>query len=174
MARPQSEDFLHNMRFQVSLADGGNQTRRFGAAAGFTTVSIPAIQVETASYREGTFIYTRKYPGIASVEDISMSRGVVLNDTPFWTWLQQDIVEGAGNYREDLVVQHYHRAAQAGTKLNTDSPFFKKLTIHEAFPSSVKPTSDLDSSSSEVGMTEVTITFEYYEVENPASQVPNT
>ena len=67
MARAIATDFLHSMRFQVVVNNGNNDTTNLGTAAGsdagFSMVTTPEVSVEAVEYKEGTMVYTRKYPG---------------------------------------------------------------------------------------------------------------
>ena len=122
MARPASTDFLHSMRFHVVVLGTNSEGYLTGGAAyadplmaipqaGFTTCSIPELTIESVPYKEGTFIYSRKYPGNPEVGDCSFARGVTRDDTSFWQWAKNS-VEGSGGgveYRLDLDIKHYHR-----------------------------------------------------------------
>jgi hypothetical protein len=62
MARAQSDDFLHSMRFWVNVAAGPGGTSKpdlLGAEAGFSAVTVPEMTVEAVEYKEGQYIYTR-------------------------------------------------------------------------------------------------------------------
>jgi phage tail-like protein len=176
MARAVADDFIHSMRFQVSVAGDGTQ---LGAAeAGFTTVTTPEATVEAAEYKEGTFVYTRKYPGNPTVTEISMSRGVTRSDSSFWKWLRT-VIEGTGEYRADLDIKHFHREQallrpvdEGGdgsnfTGINTDSPA-RTYHIREAFPTRHKVAGDLDATASEISLMEIEVAYEHFEVEEHA------
>jgi phage tail-like protein len=177
MARAVASDFLHSMRFHVDIADPNTAT--FAAkgrpGAGFSMVSTPEATTEAVEYKEGTFIYTRKYPGNPTVADITMSRGVARGDSTFWDWMRR-VIEGSGEYRADLNINHYHRlealnreypttGAEANlTELFKDSPA-RVYKIKEAFPTRHKVAGDLDGTASEISIMELDIAFEYFEVE---------
>ena len=61
--------------------------------AGFSAVTTPEATVEAVEYKEGTMIYTRKFPGNPTQSDITLSRGVARQDSTFWDWLRV-VVEG--------------------------------------------------------------------------------
>lgn len=183
MARPVAQDFLQTMRFQV-IADKLDGNDPFQCAqrteAGFTTCSIPTLSIEPVEYKEGTMIYTQKQPGIPSVDDVTLQRGVARVDTSFWKWMMT-VVEGdnttTGNYRTDIHIFQFDRSssllgeypllgtnATNTTVLNTDTAA-RIYHLRECFPTSVKPGGDLDASAAEISLQEMTIALENFQVE---------
>ena len=103
MARSQATDFLQSFRFHVkSLNRAGDfpDPLQFGSdagingEAGFQSVTLPELSTEAVEYREGTFKYTKKQPGVPTVSDVTMMRGVVKTDTDFYDWLIRGISGG--------------------------------------------------------------------------------
>lgn len=186
MARPQVSDFLHSMRFHVtsSIATGGAADLNLNASvtqgkaqAGFSSVTTPEATSEAVEYREGTYIYARKFPGNPTVSDITMQRGVARQDSSFWKWLRV-VIEGSGEYRADLQIMHFHRdraltreyPAQGTVNLsgiNLDSPA-RIYHIKEAFPTRHKVAGDLDATASEISIMELDFAYESFEIEEKA------
>lgn len=184
MARASSTDFLHNFNFSVTATDilGGQplQADETGGrpTAGFMTCSTPELRTDTASYREGTWIYTQKQMGIPAMSDIQLTRGVTRNDNSLYTWMLQG-VEGSGEYRVDLTINQLDRSVYPGTPGNSSRPatpyipaastsnFAKQYILHEAFPVSTKIASDLTATNSEISVTAITVSYEWFEVNNP-------
>lgn len=171
-ARPVSEDFLHSMRFHVLLAEGSSPPdERLGPLeAGFSMCSVPEATVEAVEYKEGTYIYTRKQPGNTTFADISMSRGVAITDRAFWLWVKQ-VIEGTGNYREHVMIRHFHReealvgSGNPATNISnfpSDTPAARTYVIYEAFPVRHKVAGDLDATASEISIMELDLSFEYF------------
>lgn len=189
MARSVNTDFFQNMYFTANAIgpDGAtnflDRTIASGvdAPAGFASVSVPSISNGTVEYREGGMIYTRKYPGIPSVDDITMSRGVARLDSAFHAWMTLTN-EGQGDYRADVDIFHYHRAVSLTrtdppvpgqpfsgkgknlTKIAEDATPGRIYHVREAFASYVKLGSDLAGTDSEVSMQEITVTYEFCEI----------
>lgn len=179
MARPQSTDFLHSMKFQV-VVDDGDRGITFApsgrADAGFSNVTTPEATLEAVEYREGTFIYTKKFPGNPTMNDITMSRGVARLDSTFWDWMRKTI-EGSGEYRVDLTIRHFHRdtalvrdfpttgASPNLTNINIDRPA-RAYKVKECFPMRHKVAGDLDATASEISVMELDVAFEHFEIEN--------
>jgi phage tail-like protein len=183
MARAQAQDFLHSMRFHVTVdALGGgapptgflNPARTpagadLGPEAGFSACSTPELSTEAVEYKEGTMVYTRKFPGAPSVSDITLSRGVARTDTSFWLWIKT-VAEGDGEYRADLSIKHYHRVEfLSGTVANanktsvdlTASPA-RTYQVKQAFPTRHKVAGDLDATASEISVMELDLAYEYF------------
>ena len=182
MARAAQTDFLQAFRFHVRAVAAGSDPQKFlarsgttngqlGADAGFAMVSTPSGNIDLGEYREGHYIYTRKQPGIPTMDAITMSRGVTLSDSQFYYWFRTTI-EGDGEYRADLEIVHYARRSTQGTDtlttnpqgLNADSTANKLYTVYEAFPTSFKPATDLDANASEIAIAELTADYERFEV----------
>jgi phage tail-like protein len=176
MARSVATDFLHSMRFQVSTVDGSRPTLNApGDAlaerveAGFTQVTTPEATCEAVEYREGTFVYTRKFPGVPTMNDISCSRGVTRLDSSFWNWLKL-IIEGGGEYRQDLLMRHYHRANALTNMTSIDLTKPARIYhVKEAFPTRHKVAGDFDATASEVSIMELDLAYERFEVEEVAT-----
>lgn len=178
MARAVATDFIHSMRFHVVTTDGARPSLQppGRADAGFTNCTTPEATVEAVEYKEGNFIYTRKYPGNATMADISMSRGVARRDSSFWDWMRITL-EGSGEYRQDLDIKHFHRdrALTRDTPTSGDQPNLTQFTVDavpariyhvkEAFPARHKVAGDLDATASEISIMELDLAFEHFEVE---------
>jgi len=191
MARPLNTDYLHSMRFHVSIDDAQNSpiidlnpTGR--PDAGFSNVTTPEATVEAVEYKEGTMIYTRKYPGNPTVSDITLSRGVARQDSSFWGWLRV-VLEGGplgsneAQYRADLTIKHYHRdnslvrdqPTNGGLPNRTnikpaDITAARSYHVKEAFPIRHKVAGDLDATASEISIMELDLAYEHFEVEEHA------
>jgi phage tail-like protein len=178
MARAETTDFLQNFRFHVTTSSSGYNPLKFnqagtgtGGEAGFQSVSIPDISIEATEYREGTYKYTRKFPGPPTIADITLIRGVIVQDTKFYDWAVNTY--SGGQYRVDLNILQYTRSdlatpqspAQNSTVPTTASRIYK---CYECLPTQVKPAGDLDATSGEVAMAELTVAMEYFTISNTA------
>lgn len=177
MARPTSTDYFHSMRFFVTTVTNGGLTPLPGsgpAAAGFNACTTPEVSQEAVEYKEGHFVYTRKFPGVPTMSDVTLSRGVALKDTALYTWMMT-CVEGAPEYRTDVIITHYHRQALPGfqgigkpsgdvivTGLQPVSN--RQYLLHEAFPIRCKIAGDLDATSSDVSISELDVSYENFTV----------
>ena len=182
MARSKDLDLLHGMRFHVFVNGFGNSgeaqlktnTAAGIPAAGFNACSVPELSQEAVEYREGHHIYTRKYSGLPSVSDISMSRGVALRDGTFYAWMK-DVVEGNAEYRADVTIRHFHRNAKPqSTSFTTNDVMavepdpdtgYIDYKCFNCFPTRVKPAEDLDSTASEVSIQSIDLAVEWFRIE---------
>ena len=179
MARPQATDFLASMRFHVSVVPAGDQSLdlRTGGdkpQAGFSNVTTPAVSVEATEYKEGQMVYTRKYPGNPTVEEVSMQRGAARGDSSFWDWVRV-VIEGSGEYRATVEIKHYHRDTALTrpvggtndginkTEIDLSKPA-RTYILYEAFPIRHKVAGDLDATSSEISLMELDVAYEHFEV----------
>jgi phage tail-like protein len=186
VARSVASDFMQSMRFHVTsaIASGGaadldmnSSVQQGKAQAGFNNVTTPEATSESVEYREGTYIYARKFPGNPTVSDLTMQRGVTRGDSSFWKWLRV-VIEGSGEYRADLQIAHYHRdraltreyPAQGTVNLagiNLDNPA-RTYHVHEAFPTRHKVAGDLDSTASDISIMELDFSYEAFEIQEHA------
>lgn len=196
MVRTVSQDFLHSMRFHVSIEGANNAGYLRGSArdvgaqkaeAGFSACTTPEASLEAVEYKEGNFVYTRKYAGVPTISDITMSRGVARQDSSFWDWMKAAIeggpIAGTGVYREDVRIQHFHRDTfledGGGTPpktlidMGSEGPVPGRVYLcREAFPIRHKTAADLDATASEISIMELDVSMEYFEVNEGA--VPGT
>jgi phage tail-like protein len=172
MPRAQSTDFLHSMRFHVDIAtvDNADVLKTAGQGAGFSSVSTPEATVESVEYKEGQYMYTRKFPGNPSMSDITMARGVTRGDSTFWGWLKK-CIEG-GEYRANLTIKHLHRDRSLPGQppgdgnlaaLTVDSPG-RIYKVEQAFPIRHKVAADMDATASEISIMELDCAYEYFDV----------
>jgi phage tail-like protein len=177
MARAVSTDFIHSMRYHARVIPVGGGADPLVPAgrpeAGFSNMSTPEATVEAVEYKEGTMIYTQKYPGNPSMSDLTFSRGVARRDSTFWDWLRR-VIEGSGEYRATVNVMHYHRDTALprpfpatgelnATDINKDSPA-RTYIVYEAFPIRHKVAADMDATASEISVMELDISYEHFEV----------
>lgn len=159
--RGQKSDPFHSYRFHVLM-----EPDYVGATvAGFNSLTLPEETLESVEYREGIFVYTRKYPGLPTVTDLTLTRGVTLQETSFYSWAVRAI-EG-GPYRADLTVLHWHRIGKLpdmGLALRPDADMARKIVCYEAFPIRFKPAGDLDATSAEISIQEMDVAVERFEI----------
>lgn len=151
MARAVETDPYHKFRFQVVDPAGGN----LDPVAGFTSVTMPNIQVDVPTYREGVDVWTRKFPGVPTVGDVTMVKGIFRRDSDFHRWILK-CVNGGEDYRADLVVYQYHISDEFGIN---GTPT-RATRLLECFATDVKSTDDFDSSASEVSLQSLTLAVE--------------
>lgn len=186
MARTVATDYLHSMRFFVVVTGAGstatnwlktgNADARGIPEAGFMSCTTPSMTVEPVDYKEGTWIYQRRFPGnVTMADDISMQRGVTRGDSSFWLWIRC-VAEGSGEYRADLQINHMHREQALDRKvddrllvntttINALSPA-RVYHVYDAFPTSHKVAGDFDANTSDISLMEVTVSYERFEIED--------
>lgn len=130
---------------------GGN----LDPVAGFTAVTMPNVATEEAVYREGIFTWSQKFPGVPTVGDVQMTKGIFRRASDFYSWILK-CINGGEDYRADLVVFEYHISDEFGIS-GTPS---RATRLLEAFAKDVKPTNDKDATSSDVSVQTCTLSVE--------------
>lgn len=152
-----------------------------GSEAGFQSITSPELTQEVAEYREGIRTYTQKFPGVPSVNDLTFIRGCARFDTSFISWILA-AAEG-DEYRGDLIIFHIQRpkrtlaitpgaggnAQMAASEIELTDGNTKRYILRDAFPTRVKIAGDLDSSTSDVSLSEIDVAYERFDVELPAA-----
>jgi phage tail-like protein len=147
-----------------------------GTEAGFSAITTPEITVEPVEYREGIRVYTQKYPGLPSIADITLSRGVARGDTAFFNWVLAAI-EGS-EYRTAITIYHIQRPARTLDRDTSDgSPIFpladddyaKLYKLKQCIPGRIKIAADMDASTGDISIAELDVAFEHFDVERPAA-----
>jgi phage tail-like protein len=159
------------MRFGVKTANTDY------LAAGFSACSTPEASNEAVEYREGQQVYTQKFPGLPTMSDLTLSKGVVLTGNQFYNWMFA-VIEGAATYRDEIIIAHFHRAALAGfqnadlsgadnaSAIANDATPRREYTCTNAFPIRCKVAADLDATSSDVSVSELDIAYEAFSIAN--------
>jgi phage tail-like protein len=152
-----------------------------GAEAGFQSITSPELTQEMSEYREGIRTYTQKFPGVPSVNDITLIRGCARFDTAFFSWILAS-AEG-DEYRGDLIIFHIQRPKRdvaitegagaslqmAATEIELTDANTKRYILRDAFPTRVKIAGDLDASTSDVSLSEMDVAYERFDVELPTA-----
>lgn len=175
MARPQETDFLQGFRFHVELFDNTSDVDflqnvdptdvHVGGKAGFQSVTLPELTNDAAEYREGIYKFTKKFPGVPTFGDITLQRGVVKTDTGFFDWVIAAV--NGGEYRSNVRIMHYHRSdVEPGMDEAVPGNPSREYLCYNSFPIRVKPAGDLDSTATDISLTEMDIAIEYFEVKH--------
>lgn len=170
-----TSDYLQGFRYHVIARMDGERndplqpktlgnSNNHGAQAGFQSVTIPEISVEASEYREGIFKWTEKYPGVPTVSDITLIRGVVKDDTVFHDMVMKSI-EGI-KYRCDVDIYQYHRSEMTPDVGNVGVPGSRIITCHECFATRAKPNGDLDSTAGDISLSEIDLCMEWFELKS--------
>lgn len=179
--RAQATDFLQSSRFHVSLSDANLQQtvitqpgQKYGVTqAGFQTCSTPKASTEQVMYKEGQMLNPRKFPGLPSYDNVTLTRGAIRANSALWDWAKV-VIFGTAEYRADVSIYHYHRtdvltgSTSAVENLQTASNV-KTYVLYEAFPVGLKPAQDLDANSAEVSVAEIEICYEHFDIVNPTT-----
>ena len=184
MARSVQTDFLHGFRFHADIVEETDFLNNFTFTvdgqpqAGFSAITTPEATTEAVEYREGTDVYTRKFVGVPSMADVTLSRGATRGDSSFWRWMRAGM-EGTGEYRANLDIKHFHRDQvltrgldDIGTENLTkfDAGLLPGRVYHlkQGFPIRHKVSGDLDATASEISVMELDVSYESFEVEELA------
>ena len=162
--RPEASDPLHGFRFHVRTEGSFVEFTDSYGEAGFQSCTLPEMSAEPVEYREGINTYTRKYPGIPTVTDLTLIRGVTKTDTKFYDWVKA-AVEG-GEYRTNLTVYHWHRDGKQSVDVVADLDKARKYNCFECLPIRVKPGGDLDATSGDISLAELDVAMEYFQLVN--------
>lgn len=149
MARSINTDFLQLFKFRVV-----EPSNFLNPVAGFASVTIPDFAQPDVTYREGLYVYTRKYPGIPEFPNVTLRRGVARAATDFYSWVLASV--NGQEYRTTIEIQHFHRA-------DNKQPSARYI-LKEAFAVRMKPSDDLDANTPDIAMEELEIAFEEMEV----------
>lgn len=158
-AKARSKDYIQSFRFQVVESPGS-----WGAfidtsvVAGFKSVTLPDISTAAVEYRDGLTVWTVKQPGIPTVGNSTMQKGVVSTVSDFYDWA---IATCTGDeYRTHLQIQVKENANTATPKT------IKEVIMYEAFPTRIKPVGDLDATNAEINLKELEVACERIEEKN--------
>jgi len=157
-ARSQSTDPFQMNRFHVTDTEGYLNLN--SPAAGFNTATMPEINVGIIEYIEGLWVYKRKFPGEPDVQPVTLTKGVVKNDSSLFQWILAEVENRP--YRSNLTIKHYHRDDVTGLVEYTNAKPYRRYECNNCWPSRVKLGSDFDATSGEISIEEIEITMESF------------
>lgn len=181
MARSSVVDPLEKFRFAVSWTNDGDSESTALVRLGFHDIQMPKRTTNKISYREGIDPdINQKAAGLSDMEDIVMSRGVIIDDDPneFYKWMSAVHNPTAG---------HEARASLAARKSDAGSNTYKKdvtiqmldregnvarqWTLFNAFPVQFTPASDLNAGEDgDKALESMTLAYEDFKEESPGTQ----
>lgn len=162
MSRSVTEDQLQSFRFRVfEVANGAGVFDGQVPIAGFNTITTPNITLEIAEHRTGNEKYTKKFLGPPTFEDCTMTSGILIGDTVFYDWVMNKYLNKTP-FRADLGIRVYD---QAGDGTGEEDVAVRAIIMYECIPTSVKLLGDLDASSSDVNVQEVTFALEHMKLD---------
>jgi phage tail-like protein len=161
----QTGDYYQSFRFLVYDDAGGSSFIQSSGSlvGGFSHCSVPEHNIDHIEYSEGSWTYSKMYPGRSSFTSITLQRGVVVNDTGFANWIKA-CAEG-NNYRTNVTIVNYHRNDITG-----NAPEFKISTAPQSFiivamnclPIRFRPGSDFDALDSSISVNEIEFQPEFF------------
>jgi phage tail-like protein len=138
-----------NQHFRVDLGDGAE-----GPAAGFSHVVLPDIAIDVVEYRNGNDKEsgTRKLPGLARYDNVTLRRGII-GSLNLYQWIN-DVRNGDANARRTVTI----------TLLSEDLTEVLTWRLLRAWP--VKYSfGDLDAKGTDVAIEELVLAYERLEME---------
>ncbi len=143
-------DFKYPLpKFHFEVKWGGN---RFG----FTEVTGLDFETEVIEYREGNLpTYNKtKQPGLTKYTDVTLKRGIVLNDLEFFNeWVKTAMFQEHGE------INKYFRRTVTISLLNEEHNPVIVWTLLRAWPSKIQST-DLKADGNEVAIETLTFVHE--------------
>lgn len=170
MARSSQVDPLERFRFEIRWSSDGDSESTALVRLGFHDVQMPKRATTKISYREGLDPDINQLSaGLSTMEDIVMSRGVIIEDAngEFYKWVSAVHKPTAGhvgrealgargkaalnNYKKDVVVKLLDREGNVA----------RQWTLHNAFPVNFVPSSDLNAGEDgDKAMEQLTLAYE--------------
>jgi phage tail-like protein len=182
--RPLTSDPLRSFKFNVVIpnvtAAGQSQGTGGEARFGFMSMSGLGIAIEPLTYREGgDNLTTRKMPGQADFNPITLSRGLFPTDDDNWQWMQQlftamygtatgMLTPASPDFRTVIyinILEHPNTTAQApGTPYGASYPQQNSIVkwsakLYSAWIGSLAY-SDLDAGGNAVAVEQMTLNYE--------------
>ena len=119
-----------------------------GSYVGFQSISIPEMSLDVKDIREGNWPWVHRVPqGYVAGGDCTLRFAVFNINLDMYLWFQQAVWGRVAPRRSFIVVQTRNRKAIPQ----------RMLWLRDCIPTTWKPATDLDASSSEVVMEELTL-----------------
>lgn len=180
MARSSAVDPLEKFRFAVQWSSDGDSENTSVVRLGFHDVQTPKRSTTKGAYREGVDPDVNQlFAGLSSMEDIVMSRGVIIDDpnNEFYKWMSavhrpttghvgraaltgRATDAAAANYRKDVTIQILDREGNVA----------RQWSLFNAFPVNFVSSSDLDASEDgDKALESLTLGYEDFKEESPGT-----
>jgi phage tail-like protein len=170
MARSSQVDPLEKFRFSVSWsADAGSEGTAL-VRLGFHDIQMPKRSTTKISYREGLDPdISQVAAGLSTMEDIVMSRGVIIEDKngEFYKWMSAVHKPTAGHVGREALGARGKAALNAYKKdvtiklLDREGNTARQWTLYNAFPMNFVPSSDLNAGEDgDKAMEQLTLAYE--------------
>lgn len=180
MARSSIVDPLEKFRFAIQWTSDGDSEGTALVRLGFHDVQMPKRSTNSIAYREGIDPdISQQAPGLSSMEDIVMSRGVIIEDAnyEFYKWVSAVHKPTAGHVgREALggraadAASHNFRKDVTIQMLDREGNVARQWTLFQAWPVNFEPGSDLDASEDgEKSLEKLTLKYEDFKEEEPGT-----
>lgn len=170
MARSASVDPLERFRFQVSWSNDTGSESTALVRLGFHDIQMPKRSTTKISYREGLDPDINQLSsGLSTMEDIVMSRGVVIQDTngEFYKWASAVHNPTAGHVGRDALAARGKAALNSYKKdltiklLDREGNVARQWNLYNAFPVNFVPSSDLNAGEDgDKAMEQLTVAYE--------------
>lgn len=180
MARSSIVDPLEKFRFSIQWSSEGDSEGTALVRLGFRDVQMPKRSTNSIEYREGIDPDISQHaPGLSSMEDIEMSRGVIIDDqnNEFYKWVAAVHKPTAGHVgRNDLgsratdAASHNFRKDLTIQMLDREGNVARQWTVFQAWPLNFEPGSDLDASEDgDKSLEKLTLKYEDFKEEVPGT-----
>lgn len=177
MARSSVVDPMEKFRFAISWSSDGDSEGTALVRLGFHDMQMPKRATTKIAYREGIDPDINQLaPGLSSMEDVVMSRGVIIEDAndEFYKWMSavhnptaghvgrealsaRPANSAANNYRKDVTVQMLDREGNVA----------RQWTLYQAWPSNFVPASDLNAGEDgDKALESLTLSYEDFKEES--------
>lgn len=172
MARSASVDPMEKFRFAVAWSNSGDDEPTALTRMGFHDVQMPKRSTNKISYREGVDPDVNQLAaGLSTMEDIVMSRGVIIEDAngEFYKWIAAVHNPTAGHVaRNTAGLARATNAAKNAYKkdvtismLDREGKIARQWVLYNAFPVNFVPGSDLNAGEDgEKSMEQLTLAYE--------------
>lgn len=177
MPRTQRADYLMTNRFHlidVSLSLPPVLLPIFS----FSSITAPELILEMKEVKEGNFEYPRKIMQSASVNNVILARGAILQDNDFWVWID-NYSRGMRGKKNLLLVQSSNIATDVGQEgpqvlgqqvVTGFASVFEMVLkspgrawiLRNCSPVRYKVASDFDASQGAVSIQELEIAYEFF------------
>lgn len=175
MARSAANDPLEKFRFIVSWSESTDSEPTALVRAGFHDVQMPKRSTTKGTYREGNDIdVPQVFPGLSSMEDVVLSRGVVGNvdglaSNEMYKWMSAVHNPSAGHGSNDEVrdsssASNLFRKDVTITMLDRAGAPARSWILYQAFPINFVSGSDLNAAEdSDKSIESLTLAYEDFQ-----------
>ena len=136
---------------------------------GFSEITAPELNIQYKEIKEGNFEYPRKVFDRATVNNITLRRGAILQDSDYWEWTD-NYLRGNREKKNLVLIQSTNISARLSSEGFLGVPQVSELlnvagrawVLRNCSPGRYKAAGDFNATESAISIMELDVVYEFF------------